>query len=262
MSKFKIAIDYVRHQMSAYNRHGIHSPFVYDFLEQVVYKDTYSKELQEFKVLRTHLLSDTRKINITDLGAGSTINASKTRTIKDIAKNSSKKSKYGRLFYRMIQYFDIERVIELGTSVGLSTIYFAKAIPEKTVITIEGCPNTLHIAKENFANLNLSNIETVEGDFKETLAAILEKPSVYATLIFFDGNHQEQATLEYFNTALKSKTEQSIFIFDDIHWSKGMTNAWNKIKGHPETVVTLDLFFLGIVFFDSRLTAQDFKIKF
>ena len=261
MSKITVVSKYLVHQWKSNNRHGIHSPFVYDFLEQVLYADKNTEELKELSKLKDQLLKDTRDIVLTDLGAGSTINTNSTRKVKDIAKNSSKHPKYGRLFYRMVQYFNPDNIIELGTSLGLSTIYFAKANPLITTYTLEGCPNTLDIAQENFKKLNIRNIETTLGDFKETLPAVLQH-SKNANLVFFDGNHQEEPTLAYFETCLKHKNNQSIFIFDDIHWSEGMTKAWNKIKGHPETVVTLDLFFLGIVFFDKRLTKQDFKIKF
>jgi len=261
MSKLKVATNYLKHQWNANNRHGIHSPFVYDFLDSILYKDVLNDELKELAQLKKKLLKDTRTIQITDLGAGSTINANNSRLVKDVAKNSSKHPKYGRLFYRMVQHFKPQNIIELGTSLGLSTIYFSIANPHHTIYTLEGCPETLKVALGNFNALNLQNIATVLGDFKDTLPPILEQVKT-ADMVFFDGNHQEEATLNYFEKCLPYKTDKSIFIFDDIHWSEGMTNAWNKIKGHPETVVTLDLFFLGIVFFDSSLTKQDFKIKF
>ncbi|MGB1002644.1 MAG: O-methyltransferase [Salibacteraceae bacterium] len=260
MNKLKVFYKYFMHQLTANNRHGIHSPFVYNFLEQVVYRDKEKSKFDKLHLLRKSLLNDSRTIQITDLGAGSHINSSLTRKVSDIAKNSSKRTKYGRLFYRMIKYFEIEDVIELGTSLGLSTIYFSKANP-KNVFTLEGCPETLKIAQENFKLLGLNNIKTLLGDFKLNLVPVLSKAN-HPNIIFFDGNHQEEPTLKYFEEALKYKSAKSIFIFDDIHWSEGMTSAWNKIKGHPETVVTLDLFFLGIVFFDSRLSSQHFKIKF
>ena len=260
MSHLNLVVQYVKHQIGAYNRHGIHSPFVYAFLEDVLYADERSgfKELEQ---LKDDLLQDERVIQITDLGAGSKINQSNNRLVKDIAKNSSKPSKYGRLFNRMVRYYKTEQVIELGTSLGLSTVYFAHNNSLLKVTTIEGCPETLKIAKSNFEKLQLNNIQTLQGDFKERLSEALT-PRSEKEIIFFDGNHQEQATLEYFETALKNASSKSIFIFDDIHWSTGMTKAWNKIKGHPQTVVTLDLFFIGIVFFDERLTPQNFNIRF
>lgn len=261
MQKLKVATNYIQHQLSANNRHGIHSPFVYDFLEQVLYADQEETEFIKLISIRKKLLSSNEEIKITDLGAGSTINSNSTRKIKDIAKNSSKKTKYGRLFFRMVQYFNPESIIELGTSLGLSTIYFASANPQIKVKTLEGCPKTLQVARHNFEELNLKNIDTYLGDFKDTLPKVLSS-TTNLDFVFFDGNHQEEATLSYFESALNYKNENSVFIFDDIHWSTGMTKAWDKIKGHPDTVVTLDLFFLGIVFFKKGLTPQDFKIKF
>jgi len=152
MSKLRVVTKYLIHQWKSNNRHGIHSPFVYDFLEQVLYADKKSTELNELALLKSKLLKDHRRIHLTDLGAGSNINSNTTRNVKDIAKNSSKHPKYGRLFYRMVQYFKPDNIIELGTSLGLSTIYFATANPNMTTYTLEGCPNTLDIAKENFQN--------------------------------------------------------------------------------------------------------------
>lgn len=261
MNKFNVFINYIKHQFKAYNRHGIHSPFVYTFLEDVLYADYKNETLNQLHEFKQKLKQDRRLIDIVDLGAGSTINKSNSRPVKDIAKNSSKHSKYGRLFYRMIQHYQPENVLELGTSLGLSTAYFAKANSELSVTTLEGCSNTLKIAKENFDQLRIQNIKCVQGDFNETLEKVLNEIG-NVDFVFFDGNHQEEPTLEYFEKCLPHISNKTIFIFDDIHWSEGMMNAWDKIKGHPKTVVTLDLFFLGIVFFDSRLTPQDFLIRF
>lgn len=261
MNKFLVATKYIQHQLKAFNRHGIHSPFVYDFLEKVVYADQSNSHFKKFTRLRAKLKKDTRSILITDLGAGSTINKSNTRSVKDIAHNSSKAPKYGRLFYRMVQYFNPASVVELGTSLGLSTIYFASANPNTPIYTLEGCPNTAKIASENFIDLGIDNVILELGDFSVTLPELLGQTK-NVDLVFFDGNHQKEPTLAYFEECLKYATNRSIFIFDDIHWSEGMTETWEKIKGHSKTVVTLDLFFVGIVFFDTRLSQQDFKIRF
>lgn len=261
MDQLQTIFSYLKHQWGANNRHGIHSPFVYKFLDEVLYHDIKNPDYDQLISLKRRLLKDSRTISITDLGAGSTINKSLNRQVCDIAKNSSKPEKYVRLFYRMVNYFQPKSIIELGTSLGLSTIYFSKAQNTIPVHTLEGCPETLAIAQENFEILQLKNISGHLGDFKDTLPMVLEETGS-ADLVFFDGNHRATPTLDYFETCLKYVTDQSIFIFDDIHWSNEMRKAWEKIKGHPKTVVTLDLFFIGIVFFDSRLSSQHFKIRF
>jgi len=261
MNQLHIIFSYIKHQWVAYNRHGIHSPFVYKFLDEVLYSDPKNLDYDQLTKLKQRLLKDSRTISITDLGAGSIINKNPARLVNDIAKNSSKPDKYVRLFYRMVQYFQPKSVIELGTSLGLSTIYFAKAQSKTPIHTLEGCPETLKVAQENFDALQLGNISSHLGDFKSTLPNVLKKTGA-ADLVFFDGNHRAIPTLNYFEICLKYITDQSIFIFDDIHWSEEMRQTWEKIKGHPKTVVTLDLFFIGIVFFDTRLSRQHFKIRF
>src|SRR5204863_2198420 len=116
------------------------------------------------------------------------------------------------------------------------------------IITMEGAPEVASVAKNNFNNLNLSNIKIVEGNFDETLSSVIgERSSV--DFAFIDGNHRKQPTLNYFDQLIKLSTPSTIFIFDDIHWSQEMEEAWNEIQQHPSVTLTIDLFFIGIVFF-------------
>jgi predicted O-methyltransferase YrrM len=211
--------------------------------------------------LRKKLLHTHREISITDLGAGSKIHSGSRRKISDIAKNSAKSPRFGRLFFRMVRYFKPTNIVEIGTSLGLSTAYFAMADSNLKVYTLEGCPQTRMESIRNFEELGIENAESILGNFSETLEPTLKKLGK-VDFVFFDGNHQHQATLDYFETCLKYHHEKSVFIFDDIHWSEEMTQAWNSIQNHEKTVVCLDLFFIGIVFFDPRLSPQNFKIRF
>jgi predicted O-methyltransferase YrrM len=79
--------------------------------------------------------------------------------------------------------------------------------------------------------------------------------------VFVDGNHQKEATLRYFKLCLPKVHENSLLIFDDIYWSRGMKEAWNEIKAHPEVTVTVDLFWIGLVYFRKGQVKEDFVIK-
>ena len=151
--------------------------------------------------------------------------------------------------------------MELGTSLGISTSYLAKANSNSQVFTFEGCPETAKIAQENFDKQNIKNTSITLGDFNITLADKLKEIET-VDLAFIDGNHQEKPTIAYFEECLKYANNNTIFIFDDIHWSEGMENAWNYIKAHPKTTLTIDLFFVGIVFIKSELSKEDFTIRF
>ena len=80
-------------------------------------------------------------------------------------------------------------------------------------------------------------------------------------LVYFDGNHQKQATLDYFEKLLPKVHNDTVFIFDDIHWSREMEEAWEEIKQHPAVKVTVDTFFWGFVFFRKEQEKEHFVIR-
>ena len=150
-------------------------------------------------------------------------------------------------------------IFEIGTSLGIATTYMASGKPQATITTLEGCPETAQIAKENFQKQNLNNIEVIIGEFDQSLDQIPKSKPF--DLIFFDGNHQKEATIRYFNKCLELAHEQSIFILDDIHWSKGMEAAWEEIKNHKKVSMTVDTYKWGLVFFSKGREKQHFTIR-
>jgi predicted O-methyltransferase YrrM len=260
MNIFKQTYYYLKYRFHANTLHGTHSPFVYHFLEQTLYQNVSSKNLNKIELRRTDLLKDQRQIEITDLGAGSQQNNNRIKTIQRIAKTALKQSRFAELYYRIIQSSKPEYIIELGTSLGITSSYMAMASPQK-VYTLEGCPNTLSIAKETFEILQIKNVETIEGNFDDTFPTLLEKLN-QVDFIYFDGNHTKSATLHYFNLALSKANENSLFIFDDIYWSEEMIDAWKIIKADPRVSITIDLYFIGLVFFKKGQAKENFTILF
>jgi predicted O-methyltransferase YrrM len=261
MKALQLIFRYIKYFFTAKSKHSAQAPFLYELITKVIDKRTDDTTCQSIETLRKELCKSEREIQITDFGAGSTINNSKTRKVKDVAKNSAKNAKFGRLLYRIIQFYKPKNILELGTSLGISTSYLAKANSNSQVFTFEGCPETAKIAQENFDKQNIKNTSITLGDFNITLADKLKEIET-VDLAFIDGNHQEKPTIAYFEECLKYANNNTIFIFDDIHWSEGMENAWNYIKAHPKTTLTIDLFFVGIVFIKSELSKEDFTIRF
>jgi len=263
-STFQLAKKYLRYYLTAANGrgHGIHSPFVFDFIIHVL-RDTNKYDCYStIEKLRDKLLTDHLMIEVKDFGAGSAVIDGKTRVIKDIARSSLKNKKFARLLFRIVKYYKPKTILELGTSFGITSSYLAMGNPLSTVFTLEGSGNISAIAQDNFNHLGLNNIELVEGDFNQTLSGLLQKIN-YVDMAFVDGNHQKGATLRYFRLLSEKIIPSSILIFDDIHWSKEMEGAWSLIKGHPSVKLSIDLFFMGLVFFsyDFR-TTQHFIIRY
>jgi len=260
MSHLWRAKQYAAYVSKAKNRHGIHSPFVYQLLDEVVYDKTNYPEYATVESIREELLKRTDEIEITDLGAGSTVNPSNRRKVADIAKNSAKGGKWGELLFRLARHFQPEAMIELGTSLGIGSLYQSLGNPKGNLTTFEGCPNTAAIAREQFAKANVSPT-IIEGNFDETLQPYLDSIDKL-DWAFIDGNHQKEPTIRYFQQCLEKCHNDSVLLFDDIYWSKGMAEAWKNIKADERVTVTLDLFQVGIVFLRKQQPKQDFIIRY
>ncbi len=217
--------------------------------------------LDDIADLRFDLLDCTKEIEVQDFGAGSKVMKSNTRKIKDIAKHSAINEKYGEMLFRLIEYFKPNNILELGTSLGLGTLYLAMPNSKAKIYTIEGCKETAKQASKNFTELNVNNISQIIGNIDIELPKLLDSINKL-DFVYFDGNHQKQATMNYFNLCLEKAHNNTIFYFDDIHWSKGMQSAWEEIKKNEKVTLTIDLFFSGIVFLKKELSKENFIIKF
>lgn len=257
MKKILFAFKYLKYLLSAKTAHGIHSPFVFELYNEVINKKGNYYSFDKIELLRRKLLISQKEIEVTDLGTGK----SGKRMLSEIAERSAKDKKYCELLFRLAYHFKPNTILELGTSLGISTAYLSSANPNAKVVTIEGCPNTSAEAKKNFESLALNNIESVVGNFDSVLTSVVSRQSS-VDLVFIDGNHKKIPTLNYFNQLLQHTTNDSVFVFDDIHWSDEMEEAWEEIKSHPKVTVTIDLFFLGLVFFRKEQAKENFILKF
>jgi predicted O-methyltransferase YrrM len=256
---FQIIKSYFKFLLNSKNQHGVHSPFVYDLVTKCFYDKKKYPEYPILKDYRNSLLANKETIEVTDFGAGSRVFKSKIRAINQIAKNAGISPKRAELLFRITNYFQPESVLEIGTSLGLATIALSLGNKNSKIITLEGCPQTISIAKNQCQLQNLNNIEFVNTKFEEYLKN-LQPASRNPQLIYFDGNHSKKATLNYFELLLPTISNESIWIFDDIHWSKDMEEAWEIIKRHPKVTVTIDTFQWGIVFFRKEQVKENFII--
>ncbi|MCF7568945.1 class I SAM-dependent methyltransferase [Sabulilitoribacter arenilitoris] len=250
--------QYIKFLLKSTNQHGVHSPFVYNLVTKCFYDKSNYNSYAHILNYKRALLKNKTKISITDLGVGSHVAKQKERSISEIAKNAGTTNKRAKLLYRLASYFEFKNILELGTSLGIATQAMALTNPKANIITIEGCPNISEFTKENFKNNKLEHINLINNDFNNALKSL--KLNTY-DLIFFDGNHQKKATLNYFETLLQTTHNNSVFIFDDIYWSKEMTEAWESIKKHPKVTVTINTFFWGFVFFRKEQVKEHFTIR-
>lgn len=263
-SKFTLAQKFLHYYSIAANSkgHGIHSPFVYQFVRQVLIDKKKYYAYAQVEEVRKRMLKDDSVITVEDKGAGSAVAKTTTRRISEIARTSLKPKKYAQLLFRMVNFYQPQNILELGTSLGITTSYLATAKPDAKVVTIEGAPAVADKAVENFSRQELSNIHLVRGSFEDTLQAALGTMQK-VDFAFVDGNHRKAPTLQYFEQILQFSHNDTIFVFDDIHWSQEMEEAWALIRQHPSVTCTIDLFFIGIVILKREFKEPEhFTIRF
>ena len=241
------------------NEHGVHSPFVFALVTRCFYDKKKKPEYTHLKNYRKELLDNKNTITVTDFGAGSRVFKSPQRQVSKIAQTAGISPKRAELLCRIVQFLQPKSILEIGTSVGLATSALALGNPKAKITTLEGCPETSKIAKEQLQQSNFENVTTVTTQF-ETFFTSDQLDSDY-DFIYFDGNHSKEATLHYFEHLVPTINNETVWIFDDIHWSSTMEEAWDIIKKHPKVKVTIDTFQWGMVFFRKEQAKEHFVIR-
>ncbi|MCG8578376.1 MAG: class I SAM-dependent methyltransferase [Bacteroidales bacterium] len=262
MNLFQIK-SYLKYRLNArYKKgYGLHSPFAFNLVREVFYGNEKYYAFDEINDYRKKLKQSNIKIEPIDYGAGSVAFNNRERHVSDMVGKSSIPCKYGELMFRLLQEIKPKTILELGTSIGLSSLYFSLADKRRKVYTIEGCENTAQVAKNTFEEMHCDNVNQIVGQFQDVLPELCSQLEEI-DFVFFDGHHEKNATLNYFNNCLPYAVNNSVFVFDDIHWSKGMEEAWEIICSHPKVTVSMDLFQLGIVFFRQECQKQHFIVRY
>jgi len=262
-SPFETVFKYIHYWVTASNGkgHGTHSPFIFEFITTVLNDRKHYPEYEKVEALRSRMLNDHREVSFDDPGAGSAISKTKTRKVSSIARHAAKSPKLGQLLFRMVRKYEPATVLELGTSLGITSSYLKLAQPNSVLYTIEGAEPVAAIAKENLESLLPGSFKLINANFDEELPSLLKRMD-NPDFVFVDGNHREEPTIKYFRQILPYIKDDSIIVFDDIHWSREMENAWKEIKNHPSVTMTVDLYYMGIVLFREGGQVQHFKLKF
>ncbi|OMQ12047.1 O-methyltransferase [[Flexibacter] sp. ATCC 35103] len=256
--------SYLKFLWDSKNEHGVHSPFVFNLLTKCFYDKKSKPEYSILRNYRKSLLNNKNFIEVTDFGAGSKVFKSNRRQISKIASTAGISPKRAELLFRVTNYFQPKNILEIGTSLGLATSALALGNTSAKVITLEGCPQTANVAKNQLNKFDYNNVDPVITEFEsylEDLQLKLKTETENFDLIYFDGNHSKKATLAYFELLLQTITNDSVWIFDDIHWSPEMEEAWKIIKDHPKVTVTIDTFQWGFVFFRYEQEKEHFVIR-
>lgn len=259
MMNLQQAIDFLKYRLNAKNRHGIHSPFVYRLLDEVIYDFRAKSVYHDIEKLRAELLEYTREIPLDDRD-GESINTGKTIKIKSCV-GKLKSTLVLQLIYRLVEELKPLNIIEYGSSLGISTAYLAKAAPQARIIHIDENKETASITAEILRKLNIQNVELHIGDLVASFPLFL-KDIPQLDVVLIQSAKRRENILNNFKCCLPRLSNNSMMVFENIYQNKEMKEAWNEIKSHPEITVTLDLFQVGLVFIRRAQAKEDFTIRF
>jgi predicted O-methyltransferase YrrM len=242
---------FLKYYQRATTRYQVHSPFVFAWADEVLddYRIYYAFDKAEH--LRDLMLENEEMIAVTDFGAGSRVQNSPVRKVSAIAKSAVTPTRQCELLFKTIQLYKPKTMLEIGTSLGIAAAYQAEGYTKGQLWTLEGCPNIARKAQQNLMKASVANAKIVVGEFSKTLPDVL-KQIKKLDYVFIDGNHRCEPTLAYFETCLAYSHNDTLFVFDDIHWSDEMEQAWQTIQQHPRVTLTIDVFYMGLVWIRSE----------
>lgn len=271
--------QYMKFLARSKNQHGVHSPFVYELVTQCFYDTRHFMDYEQLGQFRRELVKSDKVLQVTDLGSGSRVGQlnKSSKKVQSMLRHAGASKKRQRLLYRLGAYFKPEQILELGTHLGMGSTALCLGSKPKRLITVEGCPETAQYTQNNFErwsqnNSDLKAIEVANNNFEDFLNEFQDlqdfqdsktEDIAHTTfdLIYLDGHHDGQATLQYFECLKKYTHDKTVLIIDDIHWSAGMSAAWEQIIKDPEVSVSIDSFFYGFLFFHPTQAKEDFMIR-
>ena len=277
--------SWLKHQLTARNTggHGVHSPYLFEWVRMVMSdKNTYYV-WDEIEEIRQEMLKDTRELEFVDYGSGKLKGENgERRRVCDIAKGSLARRKDAQLLARLVGWLGRSlltspsrggigdeasedrkglMIVELGTSLGVTTAYLTAMDSRNKVVTYEGCPAVAEVARANWEKLGLSNIACVVGEITvDSLQLAVDRLSGI-DVAFIDANHTCEATLTYFNALASRVHEKSVVVVDDIHYNEDMEKAWKAICADERVTTTMDLYRMGLVFFDKHYWRKHYKMR-
>ena len=253
------ALAWCKHAVKAVGPHGVHSPFVYRLITHDLRKRNLIALHPAIEARRRQLMRNASEVEVNDLGAGGRVNNRLKRSVASIARSALQSPRHAQVMATLAAHNQSRTILELGTSLGMTTAYLASIAPDVRVTTLEGVPAIARLAVDSWNELGLSNIQSIVAPFDEALPEVLTKLN-RVDFALVDGNHRYEPTMRYVRQLLQAVHEESVIVLDDIHWSEEMERAWNLCAALPEVTLSLDFFDFGVLYFKKGRRKEHFRL--
>lgn len=258
--------SYVRHVLAAWNTsgEGIHSPYLFRLVRFVLRDKNAYYCFGDIERRREYLLACPDELDVVDYGSrGSKEGKQVRRKINEIAAGHLESAKMGQLLFRLVNFMGQEEkrpleILELGTSLGITTAYLSSADSHNHVVTLEGSEAVWQVARGVWRALRLKNIESKVGNIDDTLYLYAREK---LDLAYVDANHTYEATMRYADYLLPRMHEKGVLVIDDIHYSEEMERAWTALKNDSRVTTSMDLYHMGLLFVDTHYLKRHYRIR-
>lgn len=219
----KIAVRLV-YKVRHHKGHGIHSPFVFKLITNVIEE---KKLFYAYGDIKDYL--------------------NNFRGVKDDG------DKVSRLLFRFVNFFKSKKILILGGGKGINTLYLTAASSDINCVCVEQSPLKAAIAKELYLNWPRS---------------IDQNSSVFPDLggkqdcVFIDLRNYNTKIPELIAFLTKVTNENSFVVIRGLRTNSKNRLLWKSLIARDEVIVSLDLFHLGIVFFDKKYHKKNYKLSF
>lgn len=204
--------------------HGIHSPFVFNFITKVIEEKT---AYYAYNDIREYILS--------------------------FPEIQFVENKFGRLLFKSVNYFNAKTILELGSGIGINTLYLTVASKQSHCISVETDDKKRELAKQLLKKWGY-NIQLTADKFP-----VIDKPLDCILLNLRDYDTDHQTLIPYL---LSCVNENSFIIVDGIRTNRKHQMLWKRLIGCEEVIVSLDLFHVGLLFFNPKYYKRNFKLSY
>lgn len=237
--------------------HGIHSPFVYNLVTKVIDEKCGYYRYSDIELVRKQLLQNTTPVTYTDRRS---LNKQRTSTVSKLTKREAVNQKQGKLLFRLTNYFKPTRILQVGSGMGLSTLYMTSYDKKVNCVVLEHEAAFTPVLEWVYEKAR-TPVNLYTGSYKETLMPALKELKTVDFILFDIA--PESGDIEYlFRECLKCAHEKTVFVCVGINRSRVMSCFWKEICANSDMTVTIDLYSLGIILLEKKLHKRNYIVSF
>ncbi len=233
---------------------GIHSPFVFYLVTMVIEEKLPYYRFVQIENLRTLLTKTKKKIKENRNGV------EKERRISEFVYESSFSPSYDQLLFRLVNFFKPKNVVEIGDSVGITTLYLATSDTRRPTYTIGESKDLADFAHTTFGKVGLQNIIQLAGSVEEKLPVVLSKEK-NVDFVYFGRQASVEAMQKSLSLLSSCFTGKTVLLMSDI-WKDDRKKLWESVKKQGGGRVSIDMFHYGILIYNEDLQCENYNLLY